>query len=124
MFRVSAKSRFLSYVLLISLFIFQICAIAMAEQNIRMRFGQESTKAMLDTFGTASGGVFVTLRFTLSRFSRTAHFGKTLLTYALPKNFCNCTPKILSCLSAFDRWIALIGAEQKAVPHSDMVLLI
>lgn len=124
MFRVGARFRFLPYVLLISLFIFQICAIAMAEQNIRMRFGQESTKAMLDAFSTSSGGVFATLRFTLTRFNRVSHFGNALATYILSKNFCDCTPKILSCLSAFDRWIALIGAEQKAVPHSDMVLLI
>lgn len=124
MFRIGARFRFLPYVLLISLFIFQICAIALAEQNIRMRFGQESTKAMLDAFNTSSGGVFATLRFTLARFSRASHFGNALATYILPKNFCDCTPKILSCLSAFDRWIALIGAEQKAVPHSDMVLLI
>ena len=107
-----------------SLFIFQTFAISVSEQSIRSRFGQEPTKVILNTFGTISNSAFTVLRFTLSRFSRIAHSGNALLEFVPPKNLRCYTANFISGLSAFDRWIMLIGAEQKAIPHSDMVLLI
>jgi hypothetical protein len=113
-----------TYLLLITLFLFQALIANVLEQNLNSSFGHQSAQFVNQTAGTLANSASGMIRSIISRFCRISNLNSILQYAASKKNLNSCFHNGISTLFSFELWNKLIGIELKAIPHSDSVLLI